>query len=109
MSDKTINNSDTFRIKYLSYSKISAILCVLYFLRNFFFLVVFDTCDGVYNWSISLLPTIVLDNLFGNALITTAKKIKKCLFLLVSPLFLMGKISASHFCRETKMENKLFK
>ena len=27
-------------------------------------LVIFDTCDVVYNWSISLLPPIVLDNLF---------------------------------------------
>ena len=32
---------------------------------NFVFLVIFDTCDVVYNWSISLLPPIVLDNLFG--------------------------------------------
>ena len=30
---------------------------------NFVFLVLFDTCDVVYNWSISLLP-LVLDNLF---------------------------------------------
>ena len=29
-----------------------------------FVLVIFDTCDVVYNWSISLLPPIVLDNLF---------------------------------------------
>ena len=27
--------------------------------------VIFDSCDVVYNWSISLLPPIVLDNLFG--------------------------------------------
>ena len=34
MSDKIINNSDDFRIsvKFLSYNKISAISCVLYFL-----------------------------------------------------------------------------
>ena len=32
--------------------------------RKFFFLVIFDTCDVVYNWTISLLPPIVLDNLF---------------------------------------------
>ena len=32
VSDKIINNSDNFRIKCLSYSKISAILCVLNFL-----------------------------------------------------------------------------
>ena len=29
------------------------------------FLVIFDTCDVMYNWSISLLPPIVLDNLFN--------------------------------------------
>ena len=33
--------------------------------RKFVFLVIFDTCDIVYNWFISLLPPIVLDNLFG--------------------------------------------
>jgi len=80
--DKIINNSDKFEIKCLSYSKISVILCVLYFLflhffnkswktcqimwANFDFLVIFDTCDVVYNWPISLLPPIVLDNLFGS-------------------------------------------
>ena len=32
VSDKIIYNSDNFRIKCLFYSKISAILCVLYFL-----------------------------------------------------------------------------
>ena len=31
---------------------------------NFVFLVIFDTCDVVYKWFISLLPPIVLDNLF---------------------------------------------
>ena len=30
-----------------------------------FNLVIFDPCDVVYNWSIPLLPPIVLDNLFG--------------------------------------------
>ena len=33
---------------------------------NFVFLVIFDTCDVVYKWFISLLPPIVLDNLFDN-------------------------------------------
>ena len=33
--------------------------------RNLVFLVIFDTCDVMHNWSISLLPPIVLDNLFG--------------------------------------------
>jgi len=34
--------------------------------RKYVFLVFFfDTCDVVYSWSISLLPPIVLDNLFG--------------------------------------------
>ena len=28
------------------------------------FLVIFDTCDVVYNWTISLLPLTELDNLF---------------------------------------------
>ena len=71
-----------FLIKCLSYSKISAnaisvsfIFCFYTFYliletcqlirENFVFLVIFDTCDVVYNWSISLLPPIVLDNLFG--------------------------------------------
>ena len=34
--------------------------------ENVVFLVIFDTCDVVYNLSISLLPPIVLDNLFIN-------------------------------------------
>ena len=33
--------------------------------ENFVFLVIFDTYYVVYNWLISLLPPIVLDNLFG--------------------------------------------
>jgi len=33
--------------------------------ENFVFLVIFETCDVVYNYSISLLPPIVLENLFG--------------------------------------------
>ena len=75
VSDKIINYNDNFRIKCLFYSKINAILCVLYFLflhffikswktcqlmwENFVFLVIFDTCDVVHNWSISLLPPIL--------------------------------------------------
>ena len=31
---------------------------------NFVFLFIFDTCDVVYKWFISLLPPIELDNLF---------------------------------------------
>ena len=34
--------------------------------ENLVFLDIFDTCDVVYNWSISLLPPIILDNLFGD-------------------------------------------
>ena len=34
--------------------------------RKLVFLDIFNTCDVVYNWSISLLPPIVLDNLFGD-------------------------------------------
>ena len=33
--------------------------------ENLVFLVLFDTCDVVYHWSISLLQSIVLDNLLG--------------------------------------------
>ena len=32
--------------------------------EHFSFLFIFDTCDVVYNWLISLLLPIVLDNLF---------------------------------------------
>ena len=32
-------------------------------------LVIFDTCDVVYNWSISVLPPIVLDNLFDYSIL----------------------------------------
>ena len=38
VSDKVINNSDHFKIKCLSYSKIRAISCVLYFLFLHFFI-----------------------------------------------------------------------
>ena len=67
--------------KCLSYKEISAILSILRFLfshflklileimsimwENFIFLVIFDTWDVVYKWSISLLPPFVLENLFG--------------------------------------------
>ena len=39
--------------------------------RNVVFLVIFDTCDVMYNWSISLLPPSVLDNLFVSTYIPT--------------------------------------
>ena len=32
--------------------------------KNVVFLVIFDTCDVTYNWFISLLPPIVLENPF---------------------------------------------
>ena len=63
--------------KCLSYREISEILCFLFSVftifdlilenmstngRNDGFLVIFDTYDVMYNWSISLLPPIVLDN-----------------------------------------------
>ena len=34
--------------------------------ENIVFLLIFGTCDVVYNWSISLLPPIVLEYLFGD-------------------------------------------
>ena len=78
VSDKIINNSDNFRIKVLFLRKISAILCFFYFLFlfnlrkhvnqsetiSFSLLYLINTCD-VYNLFISLLPAIVLDNLFA--------------------------------------------
>ena len=63
-SDKIINNSDNFRIKCLSYSKIIVIfMCSLFsvftlfiFLmwENFIFPVIFDTCDVLYNFHFSV-------------------------------------------------------
>ena len=38
VSDKIKNKSDNFRIKCVSYSKINAILCVIYFLFLHFFI-----------------------------------------------------------------------
>ena len=34
--------------------------------ENIAFLVIFDNCDVMANWSISLLPPIVIDKLFIN-------------------------------------------
>ena len=34
--------------------------------ETFVFLVIFDTCDVMYVWSISLFPPIVFDNLYGS-------------------------------------------
>ena len=78
VSDKIINNSDNFGIQSFSCGIISAILCSLFSvfkllylifgnistnIGNFVFLVIFDICAVVYNWFISLLPPLVLDNL----------------------------------------------
>ena len=64
-------------MKCLSYSEKSAYFCslfsafALFYLilenmgENVVFLVIFDTCDVMFNWFISLLQPIVLDNLFG--------------------------------------------
>ena len=38
--------------------------------KNVVFLVIFDTCDVIYNWYISLLPPVELDNLFGHYTVT---------------------------------------
>ena len=80
LSDNIINNSDNF---YLILENI------LTNVRSFNFPVIFDTCDVVYNWSISLLPPIVLDNLF----VTTDLLLCNCeqfwfLFNLIFSLFL---------------------
>ena len=99
VSDKVlINNSDSLRIKSLSYSKISAIICVLYSLclhffgilknmstnvRKFRFLVIFDTGDILHNWSISLLPPIVLYNLIKSEYCRSLEYTPRAQFMLV--------------------------
>jgi len=73
VSDKIINNSDNFGIKWLFYGKIFSVFTLFYLIlenmstnvRKFLFPCLFDTCDVEYNLSISLLPPIVLDNLFA--------------------------------------------
>ena len=82
VSDKIIKNSDNFKIKCLSYSKKFNFMCslvsvfLLFYLiyenmstnvRQFRFLVIFDTCDVMYNWFISLLYLIIynLGNLYS--------------------------------------------
>ena len=68
-------------IKCLFYSEISVILFFIFCFYTFYlileksqlmgenvvFLVIFDTCDVMYSWSISLLPPIVPDNLLDRA------------------------------------------
>ena len=73
VSDKIVNNGDYFRIKCLFYSKCN-FMCSLFSVfiffytilekcQNFIFLVIFDTCDVVYYWSISLLPPKRINNI----------------------------------------------
>ena len=52
VSDKIIDN---FKMKCFSYSKVNA-----FSWKHVVFLVIFDTCDVVYDLSISLLPPILL-------------------------------------------------
>ena len=79
-------------------------LCVLYFpvfklfyliLENMSTNVIFDSCDVVYNWSISLLPPIVLDNIFDSTKfhtqnITTYNRIL-LLFIHINPRIVLNK------------------
>ena len=44
------------------------------------FLVIFGTCDVVYNWFISLLPPILLDNLYGWYALSIAKQLETVIF-----------------------------
>ena len=60
MSNKTINNSDYFRLKCLSFRKICAIV---FCSEEFVFLVIFDNCDVEYKCSISLLQPFVFENM----------------------------------------------
>ena len=69
VSDKIINNSDNFRIKWLSYSKISAIICVLYFLFLLFFYFILKNMSTVklryLTLATSCIEPLELDKLFG--------------------------------------------
>ena len=52
------------------------------------FFVIFDTCDVVYNWPISLLPLIVLDNLTGHPGLTRAECVMfNCILVFNSTIF----------------------
>ena len=124
-----INKRDNFRKNLLFlYSEI----CVLYFLilhffisswktcqlmfENFFFLVIFDTCDVAYNWFISLLPPILLDNLFGKSYVNIDKKatFKKCVYLAdftfsISFFFSSLSFSPASSSLIISLENRLWK
>ena len=80
VSDKINNNSDNFWEKcFILQENKCNLMCSLFSVftlfylilensklmwANFAFLDIFDTCDVVHNWFISLLLPIVLDNLF---------------------------------------------
>ncbi len=69
--------------------------------ENSVFLVIFDTCDVVYNWYISLLPPI--DNLFGNLGIITSGLLSlissdvKCYFAIFPTTFLNTFLSSLQY------------
>ena len=63
-SDNIINNSDEFRLS--AYLKVKPVQFYLFLINlgkkmstSLVFLAIFDTCDVLYNWSISLLSPIV--------------------------------------------------
>ena len=60
ISDDVFSLVSVFPLFYLKSWKTCQLMC-----ENFVFLVIFDTFEVVYDWSISLLPPIILDNLFG--------------------------------------------
>ena len=65
--DKVINNSDNFRIKCLSHSKISAIKCILYFLFLHFFIYSWKTCQLMWG-NFLLYLTLVTSRIIGSFL-----------------------------------------
>ena len=60
------------------------------------FLVKFDTCDVMFNWSISLLPPILLDNLFGLTISNSP----------IAPLLIIWKNNQHMFNRKHKQNIK---
>ena len=70
------------------------------YVKNFVFLVIFDTCDVVYNLSVSLLPPIVLDNLFDKNLLMAV--MPKPQFL---TYFRVSNFKRKHICSEHFLSN----
>ena len=77
MCPKFFFNKSDNKVRFLRWNKCNFVFFIFWFFAFWFyrgkqvhkgekmFLVIFDTCDIIYDRFISLLPPIVLDNLFG--------------------------------------------